>query len=34
VLDRIVSGATPVSRLDDLLAWNWKAGAATDKLAA
>ena len=32
VLERIVSGATPISRLDDLLAWNWKAGAG--KLAA
>ncbi|WP_262032271.1 IS66 family transposase, partial [Microvirga sp. Mcv34] len=34
VLERIVSGATPISRLDDLLAWNWKAGAGGDKLAA
>jgi hypothetical protein len=32
VLDLIISGATPISRLDDLLAYNWKTGAG--KLAA
>src|SRR3954452_22700427 len=31
VLARMISGRTPVSRLDELLAWNWK--AARDALA-
>jgi hypothetical protein len=31
VLERIISGRTPVNRLDELLAWNWK--AARDALA-
>src|ERR671927_807237 len=25
VLERMISGRTPVNRLDELLAWNWKA---------
>lgn len=25
VLERIVSGATPINRLDTLLPWSWKA---------
>ena len=25
VLERIISGRTPVNRLDELLAWHWKA---------
>ena len=31
VLERMISGRTPVNRLDELLAWNWK--AARDALA-
>src|SRR3954466_11463441 len=31
VLERMISGRTPVSRLDELLAWHWK--AARDALA-
>ena len=31
VLERIISGRTPINRLDELLAWNWK--AARDALA-
>src|SRR3954462_2364108 len=31
VLERMISGGTPVSRLDELLAWHWK--AARDALA-
>jgi len=31
VLERIISGHTPVNRLDELLAWNWK--AARDAMA-
>jgi transposase len=31
VLERIISGRTPVNRLEELLAWNWK--AARDALA-
>ena len=29
VLERMISGRTPVNRLDELLAWNWKAARAT-----
>src|SRR4051812_2487196 len=31
VLERMISGRTPVNRLDELLAWHWK--AARDALA-
>ena len=31
VLERMISGRTPINRLDELLAWNWK--AARDALA-
>jgi transposase len=34
VLERIISGRTPVNRLDELLAWNWKAARATMASAA
>ena len=29
VADRIVSGRTPINRIDELLAWNWKAASTT-----
>jgi len=32
VLERMISGRTPVNRLDELLAWNWK--AAQDAMAS
>ena len=31
VLEQIISGRTPVNRLDELLAWNWK--GARDAMA-
>jgi sulfite reductase alpha subunit-like flavoprotein len=34
VLERMISGRTPVNRLDELLAWNWKAARATMATAA
>jgi hypothetical protein len=34
VLERIISGRTPVNRLGELLAWNWKAAQATMASAA
>ena len=27
VVDKIVSGRTPINRIDELLAWNWKAAS-------
>jgi hypothetical protein len=30
----MISGRTPVNRLDELLAWNWKAARATMATAA
>ena len=32
VLERMISGRTPVNRLDELLAWNWR--AARDALSS
>ena len=29
VAERIVSGRTTINRIDDLLAWNWKAASTT-----
>jgi hypothetical protein len=29
VLERIICGRTPINRLDELLAWNWKAAQAS-----
>ena len=34
VLERMISGRTPVNRLDELLAWNWKAARAALATAA
>jgi transposase len=34
VLERIISGRTPVNRLDELLAWNWKAARTSWATAA
>ena len=34
VLERMISGRTPVNRLDELLAWNWKAARAAMATAA
>ena len=34
VLERMISGRTPVNRLNELLAWNWKAARATLTAAA
>ena len=34
VLERMISGRTPVNRLDELLAWNWKAARAAMASAA
>ena len=34
VLERMISGRTPVNRLDELLAWNWKAAPAALATAA
>ena len=34
VLERMISGRTPVNRLDELLAWNWKAAQPSLATAA
>jgi hypothetical protein len=34
VLEWMISGRTPVNRLDELLAWNWKTARATMASAA
>jgi len=34
VVERIVSGRTPINRIDELLAWNWKAAATSRCQAA
>jgi transposase len=34
VLERMISGRTPVNRLDELLVWNWKAARAALATAA
>ena len=34
VLERMISGRTPVNRLDELLAWNWKAAQPSLAIAA
>ena len=34
VLERMISGRTPINRLDELLAWNWKAAQPSLATAA